>query len=153
MLDADERRARERQATQTGENGVRQDRGISGGMVANRPIQGSVNTAQTAGTAGAGVEGQPLVLVDAPAPPRRRQRRDLDPTIQCEQYRLSNPLGYEACVIQAQTSGSITNPYETTTRGGSFFRAPPQSSVQGSMSFHVTDNWAAQWQTSYDIER
>ena len=34
-----------------------------------------------------------------------------------------------------------------------FFIVPPQSSVQGRMSFHVTEKWAAQWQTTYDVQR
>lgn len=153
MLDPDERRARERAATQQGEDGIRQDRGISGGMVANRPIQGSVNTAQLQVPQGQGWKVNLSYSSTRQRPPVGDNVVDLDPTITCEQYRLSNPLGYEACVIQAQTSGSITNPYESTTRGGSYFRVPPQSTVQGSTSFHVTDKWAAQWQTSYDIER
>jgi len=153
MLDADERRAQQRDATQRGENGIRQDRGISGGMVANRPIQGSVNSAQMQVPQGQGWKVNLSYSSTRQRPPVGDNVIDLDPTILCEQYRLSNPLGYEACVIQQQTSGSTTNPFESTTNGGPVIRQPPQSSVQGSMSFHVTDKWAAQWQTSYDIER
>jgi len=153
MMDAAERSAREREAA--GADGVRQDRrsGGAAGMVANRPIQGSVNSSTLQIPSGQGWKMNLSYSSTRQRPPVGDNVVSLDPTIVCEQYRLINPLSYDNCVRQQQTSGSIVNPYESTTRGGSFFRTPPQSSVQGSMSFHVTEKWAAQWQTSYDVQR
>ena len=154
MLDAAERTARERQATQPGEGGIRQDRGMgSNGLLTNRSALGSVNSSRLQVPSGQGWKVNLSYSSTRQRPPVGDNVVELDPAIACEQYRLSNPLGYDLCVIQAQTSGSITNPFESTTRGGSIVRVPPQSTVQGSMSFHVTDKWAAQWQTSYDVER
>ncbi|MEP7382624.1 MAG: putative LPS assembly protein LptD, partial [Gemmatimonadota bacterium] len=155
MLDAAEKSARERQAaTQRGDDGVRQDRSMgTNGMLANRSIQGSVNSSRLQVPSGQGWKVNLSYSSTRQRPPVGDNVVSLDPAIICEQYRLSNPLGYEECVSSQQTSGSIVNPYESTTRGGSIFLTPPQASVQGSMSFHVTDKWAAQWQTSYDIER
>ena len=152
MLDAAERSARERD--NVGSDGLRQARAPgSERMVANRPIQGSVNSSTLQIPSGQGWKVNLAYSSTRQRPPVGSNVQSLDPTIVCEQYRLSNPLGYDACVRQQQTSGSITNPYETTTRGGTFFVSPPQSSVQGSMSFHVTEKWAAQWQTTYDVVR
>ncbi|HMN07173.1 MAG TPA: putative LPS assembly protein LptD [Gemmatimonadaceae bacterium] len=151
MLDEQQRGAGQQGMT-TGEGGIRQDRG-PGGLIANRPIQGSVNQAMMQVPAGQGWRVNLSYSSTRQRPPRGTNVQSLDPTIVCEQYRLVNPLGYDACVRQQQTSGSVSNPYESTTRGGTYFVAPPQASVQGSMSFHVTEKWAAQWQTSYDVQR
>ena len=155
MLDAAERSARERQAAgAAGADGIRQERGSgAGSMIANRPIQGSVNSSRLQVPSGQGWKVNLSYSSTRQRPPVGSNVQSLDPTIVCEQFRLINPLSYDTCVRQQQTSGSVNNPYENTTRGGTIFVTPPQSSVQGSMSFHVTEKWAAQWQTSYDIQR
>ena len=122
-------------------------------MIANRPIQGSVNSSRLQVPSGQGWKVNLSYSSTRQRPPVGSNVQSLDPTIVCEQFRLINPLSYDTCVRQQQTSGSVNNPYENTTRGGTIFVTPPQSSVQGSMSFHVTEKWAAQWQTSYDIQR
>lgn len=155
MMDEAERRSRET-AEQRGADGMRQDRGstgMGGGLIANRPIQGSVNQAALQIPSGQGWRMNLSYSASRQRPPVGSNVQSLDPTIVCEQYRLSNPLGYDACVRQQQTSGSVSNPYESTTRGGTGFYSPPQSSVQGSMSFHITEKWAGQWQTTYDVQR
>lgn len=77
---------------------------------------------------------------------------DVDPAAKCEGFKQSDPLFYQLCVqnYNAQPTTSSTL-FENTTRGGTFFRVPPQQSMQGSMSFHITDKWAAQWSTTYDF--
>ena len=152
MMDESDRTARDRDLT-TGVGGIRQDRGPGSGMIANRPIQGSVNQATMQIPSGQGWKVNLSYSSTRQRPPVGSNVQSLDPTIVCEQYRLANPLGYDACVRQQQTSGSVSNPYENTTRGGTYFVSPPQASVQGSMSFHVTEKWAAQWQTTYDVQR
>lgn len=146
MMDAAQRRQQEQQEQRPG---GRRD----GGLVANRPIQGSVNQAALQVPSGQGWRVNLAYSSTRQRPPVGSNVQSLDPTIVCEQYRLSNPLGYDACVRQQQTSGALANPYENTTRGGTIFVSPPQESVQGSMSFHITEKWAGQWQTTYDVVR
>ena len=155
MLDESERRRTQGAQGQQGGVQQRQTGGMGGmgGMVANRPIQGSVNQAQMQIPSGQGWRVDLSYSASRQRPPVGSNVQSLDPTIVCEQYRLLNPLSYDACVRQQQTSGSVSNPYESTTRGGTFFRTPPQSSIQGRMSFHVTEKWGAQWQTTYDVQR
>ncbi|MBK6455611.1 MAG: LPS-assembly protein LptD [Gemmatimonadetes bacterium] len=155
MMDEAERRSRETRQGQ-GPGGMQQQRGsggMGGGLVANRPIQGSVNQAALQIPSGQGWRVNLSYSASRQRPPTGSNVQSLDPTIVCEQFRLSNPLGYDACVRQQQTSGSVSNPYESTTRGSTYFVSPPQSSVQGNMSFHITEKWGAQWQTTYDVQR
>ncbi len=76
-----------------------------------------------------------------------------DPKKQCEVYR-DDAFQYGACLAQFLQGGQNTsgNPYNETTRGGTFYRTPPTSNLNGDISFHVTEKWAAQWRTSYDFE-
>ena len=43
--------------------------------------------------------------------------------------------------------------FASTTAGGSFFRIPPQTSINWRTSFDLTPKWAASWSTSYDAVR
>ncbi|MBV6522686.1 MAG: LPS-assembly protein LptD [Gemmatimonadaceae bacterium] len=77
----------------------------------------------------------------------------LDPTAKCQPFKDTDPFAYQLCVTanSAQAGSSL---FENTTRGGTFFRIPPQQSMQGRMSFHITDKWAGSWSTTYDfVER
>jgi sec-independent protein translocase protein TatC len=80
---------------------------------------------------------------------------DIDPTIQCQaQRQAGDVLGYELCVARAQTAPQAgTLPTGTSTYGGAVFRQPPVQSLQANSSFHLTQKWAAQWNTSYDLVR
>ena len=149
----------QRQATpDSGDALSRQERRRSGSfgdernMVAGRPIQGSLNQAAMQIPSGQGWKLNLAYSTQRQRPPTGSNVVSLDPTVVCEQYRAIQ-LSYDACVRQQQTTGSVNNPFENTTRGGTFFRVPPTSNVQGGMSFHITDKWAGQWQTSYDIIR
>jgi len=91
-----------------------------------------------------------------------RQRPDIvgnlitiDPTVQCQaQRQAGNILGYELCIAQAQTAPQAgTGNFGTSTYGGAVFRQPPVQSLQANSSFHLTQKWAAQWNTSYDLVR
>ena len=74
----------------------------------------------------------------------------IDPTAKCLPFKNTDPFAYQLCVTanNAQAGASL---YENTTRGGTFFRVPPQQSMQGRMSFHLTDKWAGSWSTTYDF--
>jgi hypothetical protein len=76
----------------------------------------------------------------------------VDPRAECEPLRLTSPVQYEVCLRQRTppTSNPLT---DFTTGGGPIFLVPAQTSVQGRISFNLTRLWAAQWQTSYDVER
>ncbi|MGQ0764116.1 MAG: putative LPS assembly protein LptD [Gemmatimonadota bacterium] len=85
-------------------------------------------------------------------PPVGDNVRAFDPREQCLIYR-DDPFQEGLCLQQFSQGGfSDGLPFNETTRGGTFFVSPPQTNINGSTSFHVTENWAAQWQTSYDFE-
>lgn len=77
---------------------------------------------------------------------------EFDPRKQCEQF-VDDVFDYQACLAQFQQSGtSSTGDVATpTTRGATFFRLPPQQSLNGSIQFKFTERWGAQWTTSYDF--
>jgi hypothetical protein len=76
-----------------------------------------------------------------------------DPTIQCEALK-ANPIQYDVCVRNALVAPPVDyTQFSSTTAGGSFFRVPPQTSVNWRTSFDLTPKWAVQWSTSYDAVR
>jgi len=76
-----------------------------------------------------------------------------DPTAQCELLK-PNPIQYDVCVrsVLAMPPVDYTRSFGTTA-GGSFFKVPPQISINWRTSFDLTPKWAAQWSTSYDAVR
>jgi len=76
---------------------------------------------------------------------------DYDPRIRCEQFRELNPFAYQEC--RNRLLASNEQPLPVTTVGGTYVRLPSQTSLSGALSFELTRNWAAAWQTSYDFER
>ena len=91
-----------------------------------------------------------------------RQRPDIhgniveyDPTVACQaELQRGSIIGYELCVAQAQTqpqAGTINN--GTSTGGAAIPRQQPTESMQANTSFHLTQKWAAQWSTTYDVVR
>jgi hypothetical protein len=76
-----------------------------------------------------------------------------DPTLQCEALK-ANPIQYDVCVRNALVAPPVDyTQFSSTTAGGSFFRVPPQTSVNWRTSFDLTPKWAVQWSTSYDAVR
>jgi hypothetical protein len=86
-----------------------------------------------------------------PRPPRGNNVIAFDPTLVCEPLR-ANLAQYKIC-LQQQVPLNIDPTQTQTTAGGVIFRLPAQTSVTGNLSFNLTPNWAAQWQTSYDVVR
>ncbi|HZF67475.1 MAG TPA: putative LPS assembly protein LptD, partial [Gemmatirosa sp.] len=90
-----------------------------------------------------------------------RQRPDLrgpiftlDPTVRCEALRQAQQLGqYEICRLQSQAAPPPGQLLPTTTLGGPIFLSPPQRSITANSAFHITQKWAAQWTTTYDVAR
>jgi len=76
----------------------------------------------------------------------------VDPRADCEPLRAQSPLQYEVCLRQRTPTQVNPNDF-LNTGGGPVFQVPAQASVQGNVSFNLTRLWAAQWQSSFDIER
>jgi hypothetical protein len=144
------------QSFQTGartQDAARAGFGQGGNFVAGQPIAGSVNRAASlAVPQGEGWNVSLSYSSQRQRPPVGGLIKDLDPTHVCDIHKDLDPFLYERCVLEVNTTS--TNPqYGTeTTLGGTFFRVPPQSSLQGQMAFNITDKWAARWQTTYDFE-
>lgn len=78
---------------------------------------------------------------------------EYDPTIQCEALKV-NPIQYDVCVRNVLAAPPVDyTQFSATTAGGSYFRVPPQMSINWRTSFDLTPKWAAQWTTSYDAVR
>ncbi|HKS05409.1 MAG TPA: putative LPS assembly protein LptD [Gemmatimonadaceae bacterium] len=100
---------------------------------------------------GQGFQASLTFTAQRPRAPRGDNVIAVDPTVRCQPFRDTNPLQYDICVRQ-QTSFSGSNP-DLSTGGGVAFRYPNQTSIGGRMSFNLTENWALNWQTNYDVER
>lgn len=100
---------------------------------------------------GQGFQASLTLTAQRPRPPRGDNVIAVDPTLRCAAFRDVNPLQYETCVRQQTT----VNPGQDnlSTGGGVAFRYPNQTSIGSRVSFNLTENWAAQWQTNYDVEK
>ena len=87
-----------------------------------------------------------------PRPPHGGNVITVDPRASCEVFRAANPIQYEICLRQ-QTPLYTDLSQTQTTGGGVVYRMPATTSVNSSLSFSLTQNWAASWQTSYDVVR
>lgn len=138
-----------------GDFGGRQGLGAGGGnreLIAGRSITRSGLSSSMQIPQGQGWRINLAYTGNRQRPPVGDNVRDYDPRSECDPYR-SNPLIYDSCVAKYNTGGIPTTglPVNSTTRGATAFRYPPQANINGSMSFHVSEKWAAQWQTSYDV--
>ncbi|MBX7118609.1 MAG: hypothetical protein K1X31_06380, partial [Gemmatimonadaceae bacterium] len=78
--------------------------------------------------------------------------RDFDPTTQCAAFVVGSAL-YEQCVRQAEQSAYNRGEQDNGVTGGTFYRIPPTTTVGFRTAFNLTPNWAASWNTQYDVER
>ncbi|MBA4071856.1 MAG: hypothetical protein C0497_08490 [Gemmatimonas sp.] len=79
--------------------------------------------------------------------------KQVDATIQCEAFK-ANPIQYDVCLRNVRATPPVDyTKASPTTAGGSFFRVPPQTSINWRTSFDLTPKWAVQWSTSYDAVR
>jgi hypothetical protein len=79
-----------------------------------------------------------------------------DPTTQCEGLRASGLAAYDLCAQNALNSPATgLNPpgYGGFSIGAPVFISPPVQNVTSALSFNITENWAAQWSTQYDVTR
>jgi hypothetical protein len=76
-----------------------------------------------------------------------------DPALQCAL--LNTPLlrlQYDQCVANARTNPAPTVPIGSGSIGAPIYIMPPTTSLGSSLSFNLTQYWAASWQTQYDFE-
>jgi hypothetical protein len=124
----------------------------SANFIAGQPIAGSINQAAMSIPRGQGWTLNLTYSSNRQRPPRGGNVADFDPTTVCAPYK-GDQFAFQQCV-QQQSSGTATNGslFTETTRGGTYFRTPPQTNAQSTMSFHITQHWAASWGTTYDFE-
>jgi hypothetical protein len=75
----------------------------------------------------------------------------IDPRDKCNGLQ-SNPIVYDACILQQSTNPIGAEDPGRLTQGGPFVRIPSRSSLTSSMGFHITPKWSATWGTTYDFE-
>jgi hypothetical protein len=120
-------------------------------FVAGQPIAGSIARIAAMGALpGRGWQWNLTYSSQRQRPPRGSNVVVLDPLADCQQFR-NDPLTYQLCVSQRTATTDPSGPGLETTRGGTYFVTPPQSNVQSTLSFHVTEKWGAQWNTTYDF--
>jgi lipopolysaccharide export system protein LptA len=79
---------------------------------------------------------------------------EFDPAIRCVQFNTpSLRVLYDDCVARQLTNPSPEVPITSGLAGSPFYRTPPTTSLNSSLSFKVTEKWAASWSTNYDFER
>ena len=84
-------------------------------------------------------------------PPVGGQVVNFDPALVCNQY-ASNPILFQTCkqnaLLNPQTAVSNVN---DPIGGGVFVRIPPRETISANTTFHITQKWAANWGTLYDV--
>ena len=150
-------RARQRPRTATQQEGAgRRGQGGFGGsgdFVAGRSLNQSARSSSLQVPSGQGWRLNLSYTGNRQRPPVGSNVADFDPKKQCDVFK-DDAFQYDLCVQRYNSGGlPLTGVLgNETTRGGIIYRIPPQANVNGSISFHVTDRWAAQWQTSYDVQ-
>ncbi len=124
--------------------------GMGGQQVAGAGMRQQIAPVPT----GRGFEANISLSANRQRPPGGNGRVvQYDPTIQCEALK-TNPIQYDVCVRNALAAPPVDyTQFSSTTAGGSFFRVPPQTSINWRTSFDLTQKWSAQWSTSYDAVR
>jgi hypothetical protein len=71
----------------------------------------------------------------------------------CESQRVFGILAYDQCILNAQNAPATGLTTGQSAIGAPVFISPPTQNVSASMSFNITQHWAAQWSTQYDVVR
>jgi hypothetical protein len=88
----------------------------------------------------------------SPRPPTGGNVIQYDPKTRCQQIVGDNPLLLDACLAQQRAQPTVDTPVGSLTAGGPAYNIPPTTSLNSNVSFNLTPNWAAAWQTTYDLE-
>ena len=78
--------------------------------------------------------------------------KKLDPTVVCLPLRTLDTRLYDNCLLDPSSQAPL-NPQQNTTNGGVVFVTPAVTNIQFQYSFNLTPKWAAQWSSSYDVEK
>lgn len=147
--------AQQAPADETPEPGEGRYQAGTGDFLAGRGIAGSISGAALQVPAGQGWRVNLSYSGSRQRPPRVGSDNvvDFDPKAECDFFK-DDAFQYGLCLAKFLQGGQTNsgNPYNETTRGGTYYRTPPTSNLNGDISFHVTDQWAAQWRTSYDFQ-
>ena len=139
-------------APQQGQPGQMAGLGLGGSMqqVAGQAMRQQIQPVPT----GRGFEASVSFSYSKQRPPSGNGRVvQYDPTLLCDGLK-SNPIQYSVCVQNALAAPPVDyTQYSSTTAGGSFFRVPPQTSINWRAGFDLTPKWSVQWNTSYDAVR
>lgn len=127
--------------------------GDNSNFIAGQPIGGNRFSSSMQIPSGQGWRVNLSYTGNRMRPPVGSNVRDYDPKEQCAL--LTDFVLQTQCLNQFATGTPTSTglPFNETTRGATLYRMPPQGNINGSMSFHVTNLWSAQWQTSYDVVR
>lgn len=122
-------------------------------FAADQPFTGSISRAAPVGAipAGQGWQASLRYSSNRQRPVSGRTVVDFDPRTRCEQFRLLNQILYNQCLLEVGATQPTDPSLIGTPPGGTIFRVPPQENLQGSLSFHITEKWGAQWSTTYDL--
>ena len=86
-------------------------------------------------------------------PPRGGTQIANNPAALCESQRVFGILAYDQCILNAQNAPATGLTTGQSAIGAPVFISPPTQNVSASMSFNITQHWAAQWSTQYDVVR
>ena len=79
---------------------------------------------------------------------------EFDPATRCVQFNTpALRVLYDDCIARQLTNPSPEVPITSGLAGSPYYRTPPTTSLNSSLSFKVTEKWSAAWQTNYDFER
>ncbi len=76
-----------------------------------------------------------------------------NPETLCQGQKQYGVLAYDLCVQNAQSAPPTGANSGQSAIGAPVFIQPPTQNVNATMSFNITQNWAAQWTTQYDAVR
>lgn len=89
----------------------------------------------------------------SPRAPHGTNVVSFDPRARCKQIANGNTFIEDACIAQLGTQPTNVNPVLTPTAGGTLFAFPVTMSLNSNISFNLTEKWATQWTTTYDMVR
>jgi lipopolysaccharide transport LptD-like protein len=125
--------------------------GTFGPALANQPITGSAGRGAALGVpTGQGFRANLTFSSTRQRPITGSNVVTTDPRQLCAAF-AANAFQFQQCLEAQATAPGQQNPLGQTTVNTPIFRSPPQTNLQGSMSFNITPKWAAQWSTSYDF--
>jgi len=85
--------------------------------------------------------------------PRGGLQIENDPAASCRVLYVPNTPAFDQCVITSQNAPPTGLTTGQSGIGAPVFISPPVQNVTSALTFNITQNWAAQWSTQYDVTR